>query len=110
MVEAYKRFLRNYTNFSGRSTRSDYWYVVLANFLIGFVIGFIGGPPIIGMIYSLVVLIPGIAVFIRRMHDINKSGWWWFISLVPLVGTIILLVFMCTDSVNENNKYGERAI
>lgn len=110
MVEAYKRFLRNYTNFSGRSTRSDYWYVVLANFLIGFVIGFIGGPPIISMIYSLVVLIPGIAVFIRRMHDINKSGWWWFISLVPLVGTIILLVFMCTDSVNENNKYGERAI
>lgn len=117
MVEAYKRFLRNYTNFSGRSTRSDYWYVVLANLLIGFVIGFIGGllgiaeiTSTIIAIYSLAVLIPGIAVFIRRMHDINKSGWWWFISLVPLVGAIILLVFMCTDSVNENNKYGERAI
>ena len=117
MVEAYKRFLRNYTNFSGRSTRSDYWYVVLVNLLIGFGIGFIGGllgvveiASTISMIYSLAVLIPGIAIFIRRMHDINKSGWWWFIALVPLIGGIILLVFMCTDSVNENNKYGARAI
>lgn len=117
MVEAYKRFLRNYTNFSGRSTRSDYWYVFLANLLIGFGIGFIGGffgigeiTSTISSIYSLAILIPGIAVFVRRMHDINKSGWWWFIALVPFVGGIILLVFMCTDSVNENNKYGERAM
>lgn len=116
MVEAYKRFLRNYANFNGRSTRSDYWYVFLANFLISFALGFIGGliPDLAGLIsvlttlYSLAVLVPGIAIVVRRLHDINKSGWYYFIALIPLVGFIILLVFLCTDSVNENNCYGTR--
>lgn len=116
MIDAYKRFLKNYANFSGRSTRSDYWYVILANFLIGFVIGFIGGliPDLAGVtalisgLYSLAIIIPGIAIVVRRLHDINKSGWFYFIALVPLVGVIILLVFLCTASVNENNRYGER--
>lgn len=116
MIDAYKRFLKNYANFSGRSTRSDYWYVILANFLIGFVIGFIGGliPDLAGVtalisgLYSLAIIIPGIAIVVRRLHDINKSGWFYFIALVPLVGGIILLVFLCTASVNENNRYGER--
>lgn len=115
MVEAYKRFLKNYANFNGRSTRSDYWYVFLANSIIGFVLGFIGGiipilsvlTYVLSVIYSLAVLVPGIALVVRRLHDINKSGWFYFISFIPLVGTIILLVFLCTDSVNEDNKYGE---
>lgn len=114
IISAYKKFLSNYTNFSGRSSRSDYWYVFLANFLIGFVIGFVGGliPALSGLtallssVYSLAVLIPGIALFIRRMHDINKSGWNFFWCLVPLVGFIILLVLLCKPSVDENNKYG----
>lgn len=114
IINAYKKFLNNYTNFSGRSSRSDYWYVVLANFLIGFIIGFIGGliPALTGLttlvssIYTLAVLIPGIALFIRRMHDINKSGWNYFLALIPIVGIIILLVYLCTPSVDENNKYG----
>ena len=116
MIDAYKRFLKNYANFSGRSTRSDYWYVILANFLIGFVIGFIGGliPDLAGVtalisgLYSLAIIIPGIAIVVRRLHDINKSGWFYFIALVPLVGGIILLVFLFTASVNENNRYRER--
>lgn len=113
MVDAYKRFLSNYFNFKGRSTRSDYWYVVLANMLIGFVLGLIGGMveglAFLGGLYTLAVLIPGIALVVRRFHDINKSGWWYFIAFVPLVGFIVMLVFLCTASVNENNKYGERA-
>ncbi len=116
MVEAYQRLFRNYANFNGRSTRSDYWYVVLGNFLVGFVLGFIGGliPDLAGLtsaltgLWSLVMIIPGIAIVVRRLHDINKSGWFYFIALVPLVGGIILLVFLCTASVNENNRYGER--
>jgi len=116
MVEAYKRFLRNYANFNGRSTRSDYWYVILANYLISFALGFIGGliPSLSGLmtgltaLYSLAVLVPGIAIVVRRLHDINKSGWYYFIALIPLVGFIILLVFLCTDSVDENNRYGTR--
>ncbi len=117
MIEAYKKFWLNYTNFSGRSTRSDYWWVILCNFLIGFIIGFICGllqldqtvSLAISSIYSLAALIPGIALVIRRLHDINKSGWYYFMALIPLAGPIIFLVYMLTDSVNENNQYGERA-
>lgn len=110
IINAYKKFLNNYTNFNGRSSRSDYWYVFLANFLIGFIGGLIpalaGLTALLSSIYSLAVLIPGIALFIRRMHDINKSGWNFFWSFVPVVGLIILLVFLCKPSVDENNRYG----
>jgi len=119
MIEAYKKFFRNYTNFSGRSTRSDYWWVVLANFLIGFVIGFVFGfiggltgtdvtklTNIVTTIYELVIIVPAIALVIRRLHDINKSGWYYFMILIPIIGWIIVLVYFCSPSVNENNKYG----
>ena len=115
MVEAYKRFLNNYANFNGCSTRSDYWYVALANFIIGFVLGFIGGllhieniTTVISAIYMLATLVPSIAIVVRRLHDINKSGWYYFMVFIPLVGIIILLVYLCTPSVDVNNKYGER--
>lgn len=116
MIEAYKKFLMNYANFSGRSSRADYWWVVLANILIGFIIGFICGllqldqsvSMCVSGVYSLAVLIPGIALVVRRLHDINKSGWYYFMGLIPLAGPIIVLVYMLTDSVNENNQYGER--
>lgn len=114
MIEAYKKFFINYTNFSGRSTRSDYWYAYLDNLLIVFgtaficsILGIIEVFLVFYTIYSLATFIPSIALFIRRMHDINMSGWWYFIGLVPLIGLIILLIFLCTDSVNENNKYGK---
>ena len=116
MIEAYKKFLSNYANFNGRSTRSDYWWVVLCNFLIGFVVGFIGG--LLGLeqtvistitgLYSLAILVPSIAIVVRRLHDINKSGWYYFMVLIPIAGPIIVLVYLLTDSVNENNQYGER--
>lgn len=116
MVDSYKKFLKNYANFNGRSTRADYWWVTLANIIISFVLGFIGGliPDLAGLtamltgLYSLAIIIPGIAIVVRRLHDINKSGWFYLIALIPLVGTIILLVFLCTPSVNDNNQYGER--
>ena len=115
MVEAYKKFLTNYANFNGRSTRSDYWYVALANFIIGFVLGFIGGllhietiTTVISAIYMLATLVPSIAIVVRRLHDINKSGWYYFMVFIPLVGIIILLVYLCTPSMDMNNPYGER--
>ena len=119
MIEAYKRFLRNYANFNGRSTRSDYWWVILCNFLIGFCLGFIGGllgenvdkiTSIISLLYTLAVLVPGIALVVRRLHDINKSGWYYFMACIPLAGPIIFLIYMLKDSVNEGNQYGERVL
>lgn len=113
IVDAYKKFWQNFSNFKGRATRGEYWYVVLANFVIGFVLGFIGGliPALAGLtsvlasLYSLAALIPGIAIVVRRLHDVNKSGWYYFIALIPFVGFILLLIALCTDSVNENNNY-----
>ncbi len=117
MIDAYKRFWNNYINFSGRSTRSDYWYVCLINILIGAILGFLDGllnlssiTLVLVSLYSLVALVPGIALLVRRLHDINKSGFWAFITFIPFVGQIILLVFLLTPSVDENNKYGERAM
>ena len=85
---------------------------MLANFIIGFVLGFLDGLfninffEYISYIIELAVLIPGIALTVRRLHDINKSGWYCLVILIPLVGWIWLLVMLCTDSKPENNNYG----
>ncbi|MDD4871384.1 MAG: DUF805 domain-containing protein [Kiritimatiellae bacterium] len=106
----YLEVLKKYAVFGGRARRTEYWMFVLFNMIIGFVLGFveglIGGPGVIGMIYCLAVLIPGIAVSVRRLHDTNRSGWWLLIALVPLVGVIVLLVFMATDSTPGDNQFG----
>ena len=113
MIDAYKRFFSNYANFNGRSTRSDYWYVILMNFLITFIIGWIGGliPTLsdlfgtLSSIYSIAVFIPGIALVVRRLHDINKSGWFYLLELIPLVGSLIVLIFTCLKTVEVNNRW-----
>ena len=65
---------------------------------------------IISVLYSLAVIVPGIALVVRRLHDINKSGWYYFMACIPLAGPIIFLIYMLTDSVNEGNQYGERVL
>lgn len=112
MVEAYKKFWMNYVNFNDRTTAKDFWLTFLMNIIIGFAAGFIMGITklsilsVVMMLYSLASIIPSLAMSVRRMHDINKSGWWLLISFVPLVGGIILIVFYCLPSVNENNNFG----
>lgn len=106
----YLEVLKNYAVFSGRARRTEYWMFFLFNFIIAFAIGIVegilGGPGFIGMLYGLAVLIPGIAVSVRRLHDTGRSGLWLLISFVPLVGLIVLLVFMVQDSVPGQNQYG----
>jgi uncharacterized membrane protein YhaH (DUF805 family) len=98
----YLMVLQNYSAFSGRARRSEYWYFFLFNVIISFVLGFIGGlakMPLISTIYTLAVLIPSIAVGVRRMHDVGKSGWF---LLIPIYN----LILACTDSVKGENEYG----
>ncbi len=104
-MEEYKKFWRNYTNFSGRSTLRDYWMVILFNFLLGIITGALN-LDYLAYLYSIACLIPGIAIMIRRLHDTNRSGWYWCWGLLPIVGWIILLIALCQKSVDENNKYG----
>lgn len=125
MFNWYKKVVfENYANFNGRARRSEYWYFALCNFLITMVlyIPFVisirsaeydGMPPTIAyvflaliLIYSIATLIPSLAVSIRRLHDIGKSGWNYLISIIPFVGPIILLIWMLTDSESGENKWG----
>ena len=108
-MEWYVGVLKKYADFSGRARRKEYWMFFLINIIIGIVLGFLATilkTSILSNIYSIAVLIPGIAVCIRRLHDIGKSGWWWFIALIPLVGPIWLLVLVCTEGDSSNNQYG----
>lgn len=109
--------LKQYADFNGRARRKEYWMFVLFNMIfaivamildnvIGIAIGGIGYGPIYGL-YTLGVLIPGLAVTVRRLHDVGKSGWMLLISLVPLVGAIWFFVLMVTDGDSVENKYGQ---
>ena len=106
-MEEYKKFWNNFTNFSGRSTRRDYWIPTLFNMVISGILSYISET--LGGIFALIIFIPGLSIAFRRLHDINKSAWWIFINCIPIIGSIIYLVFMCTASVDENNNYGDFA-
>jgi uncharacterized membrane protein YhaH (DUF805 family) len=112
----YITVLKKYAVFSGRARRKEYWMFVLFNIifsiaaiildnLLGTASNELGYGIIYGL-YSLAILIPTLAVAVRRLHDIGKSGWWIFISLVPIVGSIWLLVLLATDSQPGENQYG----
>ena len=90
-------------NFKGRSSRSEYWWSYLFNFLLGLALNFV---PLIGGLLSVAMIIPVVALAIRRMHDIGKSGWYMLMGLIPLAGPIIVLVYFCTASQPAPNQWG----
>ena len=103
-----------YATFSGRATRSEYWYLMLFDNLLAFLITFLGtlleSPElIIGLssVLCLVLFIPGLAVSVRRLHDTGRSGWWYLLILVPYVGAIALFIIFCLKS-DEDNEYGPK--
>lgn len=119
----YLKCLKQYADFTGRARRKEYWMFYLFNLIFVLLTGFIGGfigalvsggdeDLSIGIayglyfLYVLVVLTPSLAVTVRRLHDIGKSGWWLFIVFIPIVGPIWLLVLLITDSEDEN-EYGK---
>ena len=102
----YLEALKKYAVFSGRARRKEYWYFVLFNIIICLVLGFISPRSSLSLLYSLAVLLPWNGVNVRRLHDTGRSGWWLLISFVPIVGPIVLLVFMVQDSAADENQYG----
>jgi uncharacterized membrane protein YhaH (DUF805 family) len=109
--EAIGSGFRNYVNFSGRAPRSEYWYwtlfailLVLAAFLIDVSIGREQG--ILTVIAELIIALPGLAVSVRRLHDLDKSGWFVLLAFVPLVGSIILLIWFCMRGTAGSNRFG----
>jgi uncharacterized membrane protein YhaH (DUF805 family) len=113
-AQAVQTCLQKYVGFSGRARRSEYWWFALFGLIVSIVAGILDGAfglmsdanvGVIGAIASLALLLPSIAVAIRRLHDTSRSGWWILIGLIPIVGWIILIVFYVQDS-NADNKYG----
>jgi uncharacterized membrane protein YhaH (DUF805 family) len=102
--------LERYAKFDGRAGRAEFWWFFLANLIISVVFNILGQASfifsIVGLVYSLGVLVPSIAVAIRRLHDIDKSGWFLLIGLIPIVGWIILIVFYAKEGDAGTNTYG----
>jgi uncharacterized membrane protein YhaH (DUF805 family) len=102
--------IERFAQFTGRAGRAEFWWFTLANFIVSLILSLLGQASIVfyvlSAIYSLAVLIPSLAVGIRRLHDTNRSGWWLLIILVPLAGIIILIVFMATEGTPGPNNYG----
>ena len=112
----YLDVLKQYAIFSGRARRKEYWYFILFNLIISIVLAAIDGAMgsysagtgmgLLGSVYTLAILLPGIGVSIRRLHDTGRSGWWMLVGFVPLIGVLVLLVFMAQDSKPGQNLYG----
>lgn len=106
-VEAITTCFQKYVDFNGRARRSEYWYFSLFTSLVSAALGVIfGESSFLVSLFSLATLLPGLGVTWRRLHDIGKSGVWVLINLIPLVGTIIMIVWCCKDSDPGTNQYG----
>jgi uncharacterized membrane protein YhaH (DUF805 family) len=111
----YLATLKKYATFGGRARRKEYWMFSLFNFIFAFCIGFaevmmgMGGESAVGpasLLFAVAVTIPGIAVMVRRLHDTDRSGWWFWVALVPVLGTLALLYFMLQEGTKGGNQYG----
>jgi len=114
-MEWYLKVLKQFSDFNGRARRKEYWMFVLINIAIsigiGFVDGILGttnelGMGYLGLLYSLAVIIPGIAVGVRRLHDIGKSGWMLLVAFIPFIGFIWLIILMAREGDEGENEYG----
>ena len=115
-MDWYLEVLKKYAVFEGRAGRKEYWFFILFNILISMALGYVDwltgninpetGLGILSGIYALGVMIPGMAVSVRRLHDTGRSGWWLLITFVPVIGAIVFIYFMVLDSKPEINEYG----
>ncbi|MBT3153223.1 DUF805 domain-containing protein [Streptomyces sp. CHD11] len=106
----YLDVIKKYAVFTGRARRQEYWMFALFNVGIVLVLSIIDmvalGANVLVPLYSLAVLLPNLGVTVRRLHDTGRSGWWCLIALVPVVGVIVLIVFLATEGNQAGDKYG----
>ncbi len=114
-MEWYITVLSKYAVFTGRARRKEYWMFVLINAVVVFVLGIINvamgaDVPAIPTVYSLAVFLPSLAVTVRRLHDTDRSGWWFLLVFIPIIGAIVFLVFMATPGSEMLNRFGNSPI
>jgi uncharacterized membrane protein YhaH (DUF805 family) len=108
--------LKRYADFSGRSRRKEYWlfllFIILVSVGVGVVeaalglAGTVGPYGAVSLLFAIAIIVPSIAVGVRRLHDTDRSGWWILISFVPIVGSIVLLVFYVLEGTRGPNRFG----
>jgi len=113
-MDAVKSCLNNYVGFSGRARRSEFWFFILFNVcaqiaasIVDVVIASIIGFSALALLVSLALFLPGLAVSVRRLHDIDRSGWWILIGLIPIVGIIMLIIWYVTAGTPGPNRFGQ---
>lgn len=106
----FKKVIKNTFNYKGRARRKEYWYYILIAsiiILIGFTLdGILDTPDTLSGLAGFILFFPSLAVTIRRLHDIGRSGWWYLISAIPLIGSLILLFWNCQETSPETNQWG----
>jgi uncharacterized membrane protein YhaH (DUF805 family) len=114
-MQWYTEVLKKYVVFSGRARRKEFWMFTLFSAIISIILNIVDrvigtdsatGSGLLGSLYGLAVLLPTLAVGMRRLHDTDRSGWWLLLYLIPVLGWIVLIVFWATDGVVGQNKYG----
>ena len=115
-MQWYLKVMKNYVGFSGRASRSEYWFYALFYIIFAIIVGMIDGAlgmvdpetgvGTLGVIYVLIHFLPGLAVGFRRLHDTGRSGWWILINIIPLIGMLIFLFFMVIAGDDNDNEYG----
>jgi uncharacterized membrane protein YhaH (DUF805 family) len=123
MIEAVKAVFSKYATFEGRARRSEYWWFVLFNLIVSILLtavfgggrgmgdgGMMMGGGLVANIWSLATLLPSIAVGARRLHDIDRTGWWQLIWFIPVIGWIVLIVFFATRGTAGPNRFGANPV
>jgi len=113
-MQWYLEMLAKYNDISGRARRKAYWMAFLVNLGISIVLAVIGSVlgltfgefNLLSTVYSVIMLVPGFTLTVRRLHDTDRSGWWLLIGFIPLIGALALLYFACSEGTRGSNRYG----
>lgn len=109
-MTAVRTCLQKFATFQGRAARSEFWFFALFQFLVliaaSIIDAVLGTSMIFYLIAGLALIVPSISVAVRRLHDTNRSGWWYWLALVPIVGVIVLLIWFCTKGSDGPNDFG----
>ena len=110
-MEAVTTVFSKYADFNGRAARPEFWWFALFNVIASTIVGFVSqaifGMDILSYIYALAVLLPGLGVAVRRLHNIDRSGWWILVGLIPLIGWVLLIYWYASPGTPGANQFGE---